>query len=62
MGDASPPKEEHILVTVPFAVNSVIKELQAKFPHIKITVWPQQWVNKRIIQETIPDGKLPRLL
>jgi hypothetical protein len=57
MGDASPPIQEHILVTIPFAVNNILDDLQAKFPHIKITVHAQQRVNRQIISEPIPDGK-----
>jgi hypothetical protein len=57
MGDISPPKQEHLLVLIPYAVNDILDSLKKKFPYIKITVHPQQRVNRKIISEPIPDGR-----
>jgi len=57
MGDASIPKEEHLLVLIPYGVTDILDDLKKKFPYIKITVHAQQRVNRKIISEAIPDGK-----
>jgi hypothetical protein len=57
MGDISPPKQEHLLVLMPYAVNDILDSLKKRFPYIKITVHPQQRVNRKIISEPIPDGR-----
>ena len=57
MGDISPPKQEHLLVLIPYAVNDILDSLKKKFPYIKITVHPQQRVNRKIVSEPIPDGR-----
>ena len=57
MGDISPPKQEHLLVLIPYAVNDILDSLKKKFPYLKITVHPQQRVNRKIVSEPIPDGR-----
>jgi hypothetical protein len=57
MGDISRPKLEHLLVRIPYAVNDILDNVEKRFPYIKITVHPQQRVNKKIISEPIPDGR-----
>ncbi|PMD26884.1 NAD(P)-binding protein [Hyaloscypha hepaticicola] len=56
MGDISRPKLEHLLVLIPYAVNDILDSLKKKIPYIKITVHPQQRVNRKIISKLIPDG------
>jgi hypothetical protein len=57
MGDISRPKLEHLLVLIPYAVNDILDSLKKKIPYIKITVHPQQRVNRKIISKPIPDGR-----
>jgi hypothetical protein len=62
MGDISTPKHEHLLVLIPYAVNDILDSWKKKFPYIKISVHPQQRVNRKIISEPIPDGEdFPRI-
>jgi hypothetical protein len=49
MGDISSPKEEHLLVLIPWAVNDILDILKKKFPYIKITVYAQQRVNRKMV-------------
>jgi hypothetical protein len=60
MGDISSPKEEHLLVLIPWAVNGILDSLKKKFPYIKITVYAQQRVSRKIVSAPIPDGRTSR--
>jgi len=49
--------EKSIFSSDPYAVNDILV-VEKKFPYIKITVHPQQRVNRKIISEPIPDGRI----
>jgi hypothetical protein len=57
MGDISPPRQEHLLVLIPYTVNDILNNLKNKFPYLKITVVAQQRVNRKIVSEPIPEGR-----